>query len=92
MNNYKTIKSVLLIFAVLGSTASIAADSGITKEDIKRLQVNAFAEEMQLEMGKTVHSELQSSLKSSEIDIKSDVAVNAMDENTLPVEPTISSR
>ena len=92
MNNYKIIKSVLITFSVLGSTVSMAADNGITKEDIKRLQVNAFAEEMQVEIEKSVHSELQSSLKSTEIDIQTDVAVNAMDENTMPVQPTISSR
>src|SRR5210317_234173 len=58
----------MLCGSLLGAALPVmGAGNGITKEDIKRLQVNAFAQEMQLEMEKSAFSELESSIADPEL-------------------------
>lgn len=91
MNNYKTISAIFLALS-MGSSAVLAADNGITKEDLKRLQVNAYSEEMQHEMEKSIHSELQTNIKGAEFEIQVDEVSATPDSPSVPVQPTLSSR
>ena len=92
MCNHKRTSGVILALALLASAASLAAENGITKEDIKRLQINAFTEEMQTDIEKSARSELQNSMKNKSVDIGNTVSVSAMEESSMPTEPTISTR
>lgn len=91
MNNYKTISAIFLTLS-LSSTAVLAAENGISKEDLKRLQVSAYSEEMQQDMEKSIHSELQTNMKAADFEIQADMASTTTENPALPVQPTLSSR
>jgi Na+-translocating ferredoxin:NAD+ oxidoreductase RnfG subunit len=91
MNNYKTISAMFLTLS-LSSTAVLAAENGITKEDIKHMQATAYSEAMQQEMEKSIHSELQTNIKAADYEIQADVASNAADDQSIRVRPALSSR
>ncbi len=91
MNNYKTISAMFLTLSP-SSTAVLAAENGITKEEIKRMQATAYSETMQQEMEKSIHSELQTNIKAADYEIQADVAINAADDQSIPVRGALSSR
>lgn len=78
--------------AVAVSLPATSDSNGITKEDIKRLQVNAFAEEMQMEMGKSALSDLKTKMENTEPHVKADIASAVAEQNTIPEQPKISAR
>ena len=92
MKNKKMVGSFLIALTTLGTSWALAADNGITKEDIKQLQVNAYTEEMQKEMEKSVRSDLNSSLKTSDFKVAADAPASVADEKIVLEAPAITSR
>ncbi len=93
MSNKTLSLAVVLLAATAASHSVLSADdtNGITRDDIKRLQINAFAEEMQLEMEQAARSELKTSVEILPVTMPQDAAAN-MEAATLPQEPSVSSR
>ena len=92
MKLQKLPSAMVLSIALFGPAMATADDNGIDKEDLKRLQINAFAEELQAEMEQSAKTELKSKMVSTQVDIQNNLAASTMEENTIVSEPTVGSR